>query len=72
MGLLEKAQQRKQQIEEAENLDESTIVEETRPSGLLEKARQRKQKITTGDIQKKNESEGFKGTRETNLLRAKS
>lgn len=59
MGLLEKAQQRKQEIEEAENLTES-IVEEVRPSGLLEKAKQRKQKITTGTIQKKTKAKDLK------------
>jgi hypothetical protein len=53
MGLLEKAQHRKQEIDEAESLAESTIVEEARPSGLLEKARQKKQKITTTSTQKK-------------------
>ena len=59
MGLLEKAQQRKQEIE-AENIDESTIVEETRPSGgLLEKARQRKQEITTTSTQKKTKATDY-------------
>ena len=53
MGLLEKAQHRKQEIEETESLAESTTAEEVRPSGLLEKARQRKQEITTVDTQKK-------------------
>ena len=52
MGLLEKAQQRKQILKKTKDSEESNIVEEKKeehlkPSGLLEKAKQRRQKIVT-------------------------
>jgi len=59
MGLLEKAQQRKQELEKLEDTTESQVLEEpiektieesVKPSGLLEKAKLRKQKIASGKI----------------------
>ena len=53
MGLLEKAQQRKQQLEktveetEKDILEKKVIKEDKKPSGLLEKAKQRRQEIIT-------------------------
>ena len=53
MGLLEKAQQRKQELEIIEDTAETQVIEEPikeqrKPSGLLEKARLRKQQIASG------------------------
>lgn len=45
MGLLEKAQHRKQEVDETKYVTETITVEESKPLGLLEKARHRKQKI---------------------------
>ena len=53
MGLLEKAQQRKQQLEktqeglESDKLEKKKVKEDEKPSGLLDKAKQRRQEIVT-------------------------
>ena len=63
MGLLEKAQQRKQELESTQDKPETESVEESidkKTSGLLEKAKQRKKQIVSGKKVIKSSYEGIK------------
>ena len=65
MGLLEKAQQRKQILKKPKEIGKSDISvekkkEHFKPSGLLEKAKQKRQKIITEKTSEPKESKGVK------------